>query len=128
VVNEIEFGKYEVSILSPFMRRICTTAAAAVILCGAAGCVGARKTDAERAADSDMADRVQAAFAADKMLYSRHITVRADNGVVTLGGYAWTTEELEAARQDALQVSGVTKVVNRIEVDRGAVSDSAVTR
>jgi len=114
--------------LSPFMRRIGGMAAAAVILGGAAACVGARKTDAERAADSDTADRVQAAFAADKMLYSRHITVRTDNGVVTLGGYVWTPEELQAARQDALQVSGVAKVVNRIEVDRGAVSNSAVTR
>jgi len=115
-------------ILLPVMRRIFNTAVVAVIVCGAAACVGPRKTDAERAADSDTAGRVQGAFAADKVLYARHITVRADNGVVTLGGYAWTPEELLAAQQDAEQVSGVTKVVNRIEVDRGAVTDSAVTR
>ncbi len=114
--------------MSPFMRRFFSTVVVAVIACGAAACVGARKTDAERAADNDTAARVQAALVADKVLYSRHITVRADGGVVTLGGYTWTPEELLAAKQDALQVSGVTKVVNRIEVDRGAVSDSAVTR
>ena len=110
------------------MRRIFGTAVAAVIVCGAAACMGPRKSDAERAADSDTTARVQAAFAADKALYARHITVRADTGVVTLGGYAWTPEELLAAKQDAEQVSGVIKVVNRIEVDRGAVSDSAVSR
>lgn len=115
-------------VLSPIMRRIFNTAVVAVIVCGAAACVAPRKTDAERAADNDTVARVQEAFAADTVLYSRHITVRADNGVVTLGGYAWTPEELLAAKQDAEQVSGVAKVVNRIEVDRGAISDSAVTR
>jgi osmotically-inducible protein OsmY len=99
-----------------------------VIVCGAAACVAARKTDAERTADNDTAGRVQAELAADQTLYARHITVRADSGVVTLDGYAWTPEELLAAKEDAEQVSGVTKVVNRIEVDRGAISDSNVSR
>jgi len=112
----------------PFKRRIFSMAVVAVIACGAAACVGARKTDSERAADNDTAARVQAALAADKLLYARHVTVRADGGVVTLSGYTWTPEELLAATADAEQVSGVTKVVNRIEVDRGAVTDSAVTR
>jgi osmotically-inducible protein OsmY len=111
-------------ILSPIVKRIYVTAVVAVIVCGAAACMGPRKSDADLAADSDTTARVQAAFAADKVLYARHITVRADNGVVTLGGYAWTPEELLSAKQDAEEVSGVTKVVNRIEV----VSDSAVTR
>jgi len=114
-------------ILLPTIRRILGTAIVAVIVCGAAACAAPR-TDAERAADSDMAGRVQATLAADRVLYARHITVRADHGVVTLGGYTWTPEELLAAKQDAEQVSGVIKVVNRIEVDRGAVSDSAVSR
>jgi osmotically-inducible protein OsmY len=90
--------------------------------------MGPRKSDAERAADTDTAGRVQAALAADRVLYARHITVRADGGVVTLGGYAWTPEELLQAQQDAEQVAGVTKVVNSIEVDRGAISDSQTTR
>jgi osmotically-inducible protein OsmY len=90
--------------------------------------MGPRKTEAERQADSETADRVQAALNADKVLYARHITVRADNGVVDLGGYVWTPEELEEAVQDAGAVPGVIKVVNRMEVDRGAISNSAVTR
>ena len=60
--------------------------------------------------------------------YARHITIRADSGVVTLGGYVWSPEDLVQAKDDAQAVPGVTKVVDRMEVDRGAVSDSAVTR
>ena len=116
------------SILSPIMNRVFSAAVVAVILCGAVACVGPRKTESERVADGDLADLVKAAFTADTFLYSRHITVRADSGVVTLGGYTWTPEELTAAAEDAQRVAGVNKVVNRIEVDRGAVTDSSVTR
>lgn len=101
--------------------------AVAAILCGAAACVTPKSAE-DRAADSATVDRVQSAFTADETLYARHITVRADGGVVTLGGYAWTPEEVVAAQQDAERVSGVSKVVNRIEVDRGAIQDSGVSR
>jgi osmotically-inducible protein OsmY len=110
------------------MNRTLKMTLGVLVACGAVACVGARKTDSEKAADSDMTTRVQAALTADQMLYARHITVRADGSVVTLGGYAWTPEDLIVAGQDAQQVAGVVKVVNRIEVDRGAISDSAVTR
>jgi osmotically-inducible protein OsmY len=90
--------------------------------------MGPTKTQAERLADNDVVDRVQAALSADRYLYARHITVRADRGVVSLGGYVWTPEELDAAMQDVQAMPGVTKVVNNMEVDRGAVSDSSVTR
>jgi len=104
-------------------------AVAAIIVCAGAACAGgARKTEAERLADKDTADRVTTTLASDQMLYARHINVRADGSVVTLDGYVWTPEEMQAAVQDAGQVAGVTKVVNRMQVDRGAVSDSAVTR
>lgn len=119
----------EVIILSPINNRIFRAALAAVVACGAVACVmGPPKTQAERQADNDVADRVQAALGADRYLYARHITVRADSGVVSLGGYVWTPEELDAAMQDVQTVPGVTKVVNSMEVDRGAVSDSSVTR
>ena len=115
--------------MAPVMNRILRSALAAVVVCGAVACVmGPRKTEAERQADSETADRVQGALNADKMLYARHITVRADNGVVNLGGYVWTQPELEEAIQVAGLVPGVTKVVDRMEVDRGAISNSAVSR
>jgi osmotically-inducible protein OsmY len=90
--------------------------------------MGPRKSEAQLQEDKDTASRVQVALNTDRELFARHITVRADSGVVTLGGYAWTPEELESAVQDAGSVSGVVKVVDRIEVDRGAISDSQVTR
>ncbi len=68
------------------------------------------------------------ALNADKELFARHITVRADSGVVQLGGYVWTQPELEDAIRIAGLVPGVTKVVDRMEVDRSGLSDSAVTR
>lgn len=98
------------------------------VCCGLGACMTTHKSDAERQADKEMADQVQNALASDNNLYARHITVRADEGVVTLGGYVWTPEEMSAAVQIAERVSGVAKVVNRMEVDRGAIQDSAVTR
>ncbi len=71
---------------------------------------------------------MQTALKADPNLYARHINVRADNGVVTLGGYVWTPEEMSAAVPITERVPGVTKVVNRMEVDRGAIQDSGVSR
>ena len=111
------------------MNRVLRTVLAAVVVCAAVGCVmGPRKTPEQRAADRDMAERVQVALSADRVLYSRHITVSSDGGVITLSGYVWTPEELVEAKEDAQGVPGVIKVVDRMEVDRGGVGDSAVTR
>jgi osmotically-inducible protein OsmY len=71
---------------------------------------------------------VQTALNSDNNLYARHITVRSNDGVTTLGGYVWTPEEMVAAVQIAEGVAGVRKVVNRMEVDRGTIQDSGVAR
>jgi osmotically-inducible protein OsmY len=105
-----------------------SAAVAAASICGAAACVSPPKSQPEQAADAATSDTVRAAFDADQMLYARHITVRSDNGVVTLGGYAWTPVELQAARRDAQRVPGVVKVVDRIQIDRGAVGGPSITR
>ncbi len=113
----------------PIINRSLQMALAASVVCIVAACaVGPRKSTAELAADKDMVDRVQGALNADTLLYARHIIVRADNGVVDLGGYVWTQPELEDAVRVAQSVPGVIKVVDRMEIDRGAVSDSSVTR
>lgn len=112
----------------PIINRILSTTVVVLLACGAGACIGPRKSEADRLADRDMADRVMATLKSDQMLYARHINVRADGGVVTLDGYTWTPEEMTAAVQDAQQVPGVAKVVNRMEVDRGAISDSSTTR
>ena len=110
------------------MNRIWSAWVLAVaICCSVTGCM-TTKSPEQRQADKALAEQVQAALSSDKNLYSRHIVVRADNGVVTLGGYVWTPEEMSAAVQIAGSVSGVSNVVNRMEVDRGDVQDSGVTR
>jgi osmotically-inducible protein OsmY len=115
--------------LSSIINRLLTTLVLAAALGGLTACLsGPPKTAAERQADKDLSDQVLTALTSDKTLYARHINVRADNGVVTLSGHVWTTEELAAAPQIAQSVPGVSKVVNRIEVDRGAIQDSGVTR
>ncbi len=111
------------------MKRIMRSMPAAVAVCAVVACAtGPRKTPEQRQADSEMADRVQLALNSDRVLYARHITIRADGGVVTLGGYVWSPEDLIQAKEDAGAVPGVAKIVDRMEIDRGAVSDSAVTR
>ncbi|MHB8475606.1 MAG: BON domain-containing protein [Steroidobacteraceae bacterium] len=115
--------------MSPVKNRIVRTVFAAVAVCGVVACaMGPRKTEAEKQADSETVDRVQEALNADQVLYARHIIVRADNGVVQLGGYVWTEPELEEAKRVAGLVQGVTKVVDRIEIDRGGISNSSVSR
>jgi osmotically-inducible protein OsmY len=115
--------------LSPVINRLLTALVLAAALGGLTACLsGPPKTQAQRQADKELADQVQTALTSDQNLYARHINVRADEGVVTLGGHVWTPEEMTAAVQIAERVSGVTKVVNRMEVDRGAIQDSGVTR
>ena len=111
------------------MKRILHAAIAAALVYGAVACAtGPRKSEAQQQADNETANRVQFALNADKELFARHITVRADDGIVVLGGYVWTQPELLEAIRIAGLVPGVAKVVDRIEIDRGGISDSAVTR
>jgi osmotically-inducible protein OsmY len=115
--------------LSLTMNRIWRTGLWAAVLCGVVACTrGPHKTDAQRQLDREMADSVQAALNADKLLYSRHITVRADGGVVNLSGYVWSRDDLDEAKRVASAVPGVTNVVNDMELERNGVDDSPVSR
>jgi len=110
-------------------RRVMRVAAAAAVLCGVAACVlGPHKTDEQRHADQALADRVQAALDADQQLYARHITVRADGGVVLLTGYVWDTPDLEEARSTAEAVAGVTQVKSDLELQRNGIDNSGISR
>jgi len=119
----------EVSVLSPVMNRIVRTAVVVIVTCGAVACaMGPRKTEAEQQVDREMADRVQAALNADKVLYARHINVQADNGVVRLGGYVWTQPDLEEAIRVAALVPGVNRVVDNLELERAGIDNSQISR
>lgn len=105
-------------------------AALAVMLCS---CVVAcsttpHRTSEQREADRETAERVQSALNADTYIYARHVTVQADNGVVHLGGYVWNDYDLSEVQRVAAAVPGVTQVVDEMELERGGIDNSAVSR
>lgn len=109
--------------------RALRVGAAAVILAALAACaMGPHKSDAQKQADDAMADRVTQALAADQELYSRHITVRADDGVVRLTGFVWDPPDLVEAVRIAEAVPGVMRVENSIELQRNGQGNSPVSR
>jgi hyperosmotically inducible protein len=115
--------------LSPVINRVARAGFAVALLCGVAACAtGPAKSDAQQQADREMAAHVQAALDADKQLYARHITVRADNGVVRLTGFVWDPPDLMEAKSVAELVPGVSSVVNDLELERNGMDNSGVTR
>ena len=116
------------SIVSVMNRASCVALVAGLV-CGIVACAGGpRKSDAERQVDQETVNRVQVALDGDKLLYARHITIRADAGVVSLGGYVWSQPDLEEAERIASAVPGVSKVVNQMELERGGIQNSPVAR
>ena len=114
--------------MSRVMQRVSSSIAVAV-LCGVVACAsGPRKTDAQRQADKETAERVEAALNSDKALYAKHITVHADNGVVRLTGYVWDSSELQTAVLIAEGVQGVSGVVNDLELNRNGNENGPVAR
>ena len=114
--------------VSRMIRRV-ALAGVAVVLFGVAACAsGPHKTDAQKADDKAIAERVEAALSADKVLYGKHIFVHADNGVVHLTGYVWDPPDLGLAEAIAGNVDGVTKVINDLELNRNGNENGAVAR
>jgi osmotically-inducible protein OsmY len=109
------------------MKRVGRAGFSMAILCSLVACA-THKTDAQRQTDRETAARVQTALSADKQLYSQHITVRADNGVVRLSGYVWDPPDINEAKDVAELVDGVSEVVNDLELQRNGVDDSGVSR
>jgi osmotically-inducible protein OsmY len=114
--------------VSRVMRRVAAAAIAVALLCGAAACAEAPRTDAQKQADNQTAQRVQAALDADRQLYSKHITVRARDGVVHLSGYVWDPSDLTEATETAELVEGVKRVVNNLELQQNGIDNSPVAR
>ncbi len=74
-----------------------------------------------------LVQKVQEALHADQTLLARHIKVRVRGDVVTLSGFVATPAELTQAKQDAKNVPGVKKVVDRMRVNRGAVQNAGTS-
>jgi osmotically-inducible protein OsmY len=107
--------------------RIVGALFAAVVLGSVLGCATPR-TDAQKQADKELADRVDSALQADKLLYAKHITVHVDRGVAELSGYVWEAPDLTEAERVASGVDGVTSVLNDLELQRNGLGDSPVSR
>ncbi len=63
-----------------------------------------------------MEDKVAAVLAGDPRVNAHLVKVRAEGGVVRLGGRQDTVDASRAASETASRVPGVTEVVNRIEI------------
>jgi osmotically-inducible protein OsmY len=113
----------------PVMNRLSSALVASAILCSLVACAtGPHRTDAEKQADKETSDRVQSALDADSHLYAKHITVRTYSGVVHLSGYVWEPPDLVEAQRVAENVSGVSSVVNDLELQRNGTDNSGVAR
>ena len=101
------------------------TAAAAVSV----GCsMMSHRTPEQREADRQIAAEVSSALNANPHIYARHIDVRADNGVVHLGGYVWSDRDLYEAKEIAAGVPGVKGVIDDMQLERGGTDNSPTSR
>ncbi len=66
--------------------------------------------------DASVKAQVQQALQADKNLFSRHINVSVQDGVVRLGGFVQDNAALMQAQKDASAVQGVKSVKNEIKL------------
>jgi osmotically-inducible protein OsmY len=106
--------------------RVFPAVVAVAATCAAVACsTTARRTAPERAADAELATRVEAALLADPGMYARHIDVTVVRGVVHLGGYVWEDDDFRLARNDAASVPGVRTVEVQMELMRGGIAGSS---
>ena len=75
--------------------------------------------------DGVIQQQVYDALNADPTYYFRHVDVQVQHGVVTLGGYVWSTPSIYRARQVASGVPGVTRVVDQMQLERNGPSPHA---
>jgi osmotically-inducible protein OsmY len=106
-------------------NRVFPAVVAVAATCALVACsTTPRRTAPERAADAEIATRVEAALLADPDMYARHIDVAVDRGVVHLGGYVWEDDDFRLARNDAASVPGVRTVEVQMELMRGGIAGS----
>ena len=79
---------------------------------------GVQTNSKQSAGDKQLAQDVYNKLNSDQVEYYKHVTVSADNGVVTLGGSVGTSAALNKAKKIAGGVPGVTKVVDRMALER----------
>jgi osmotically-inducible protein OsmY len=88
--------------------------AAALVACASAP----PKSPEQERADAATAERVYAALDQNPIYYLRDVEVSVDYGVAELSGYVWTTDALYGAQDIARKVPGVTRVSDKMELER----------
>lgn len=93
--------------------------AALAILLSAAGCTSMTgQTAGQYVDDSTITTQVKAKLTADKAANFTRIDVDTTNRVVSLNGIVESTAQKSRAEQLAMQVSGVRKVDNNLQVQK----------
>lgn len=100
------------------MKRMLYTASAVAVLSCAACSSAPPRTPEQRLAEAALEQRVEEALSADPTIFSGNITVRADQGVVHLGGFVWNDDDIYRVQRIAERVPGVTRVVDELELER----------
>jgi hyperosmotically inducible protein len=75
-------------------------------------------TRARTPQDAAIADRVSAALNAEPNHLYRHVTVSVTNGVVRLGGLAYSNDAIQRAKEVARNTPGVSSVEDQIQLER----------
>ena len=83
-----------------------------------------RPPSAHKSADEEIAERAVKILAWDVEVPDKQIQVKVENGVVTLTGFVSHLFQKQAAESDIRRLSGVTAIVNLIEV-RWSASQTA---
>lgn len=71
--------------------------------------------------DGVIQEQVYDALNIDPTYYFRHVDVQVQHGVVTLGGFVWSTSAIYRAEKIASGVPGVTRVVDKMELERNGL-------
>ena len=103
---------------SRFMSSFITPLLLAIVLGMGAGC--ARKPD-----DAKISSEVQSKFSQDSGLASKQLSVKAEEGVVTLAGSVDNDAQRDAAGRQAASVAGVKTVINNLQVGNVAAATMA---
>jgi hyperosmotically inducible periplasmic protein len=99
---------------SAFPAVFAVVAAALVSACATAP----PRSPTQERINAATADRIYAALQANPVFYFQDVDVSVDDGVAYLSGYVWTTDALYKAQRIARGVPGVTRVVDRMQLER----------
>jgi len=105
------------------IKRCLGAMAVVSFLAGTAACTTTKSAEQE-AQDRATEQAVRSALQADAHIYTDHIKIRVNKGVVNLSGYVWNDFDMYQAQQDALTVDGVTRVNNDMELELEGIGNS----